>query len=279
MLITFPTSVSARPAVRFALCIAIAWLRTMPVGAHDGLHEQIARATAQIRYSPRSAPLYLARAELYRAHDERRRALIDYATALELDPSLDAVHLARGRFYVQTHQPRRAVVDLDRFLERHPDHADASAWRARAHAALSHGTAALADYDRAIAATATPDLILDRARLARRLSPADPDAALAGLNQGIAALGPIPSLVQEALDIEIAAARYDAALERLDRLDGAGQPLWLAARGDILARAGRPTAARDAYLRALTVIAELPPPRQHTRQITRLRTRLERITR
>jgi predicted Zn-dependent protease len=260
--------------------IAVIWIGAVCVQAHGGLHEQIAKATERIRQSPRSAALYLERGELYREHGEHERALADYAAALELDPSLDAVHLARGRFYLDTRQPRRALIDIDRFMAAHPGRADAYALRARAHAGLSHGDQALADYDRAITGGITPDLVLERARLTRHLHPADPDRALAGLDQGLALLGPVPSFVQEAIDIEVAAGRYDAALARLDREPGtATQPVWLVARGDILTRAGRAGEARDAYSRALTAIAELPPPRQHTPQMTRLRTRLERITR
>lgn len=262
-----------------AICLAVC-LGAASVEAHDGLHEQIAQAAARIGRSPRSAALYLARAELYREHDERHRALDDYATALAIDPSLDAVHLARGRFYVDARQPRHALRDLDRFIRLHPDRADAYALRARAHAALAHGDRALADYDRAIAGDATPDLVLARARLARELQPADPDLALAGLDRALTELGPVPSFLQEAIDIEVAARRYDAALARLDREAAlASQPLWLVARGDILSRAGRPGDARDAYVRALTAIADLPAPRQHTLQMARLRARLERMTR
>jgi predicted Zn-dependent protease len=260
-------------------CVAIC-LAAASAQAHGGLHEQIAQATARIRESPRSAALYLARAELYREHDEHKRALADYATALALEPTLDAVHLARGRFYLDTHQPRRAIRDIDGFVASHPDRADAYALRARAHAALSHGDRALADYDRAIAGGATPDLVLARARLARRLHPADPDVALDGLDRALTELGPVPSFLQEALDIEVAAGRYDAALARLGRVPAlASQPLWLAARGDILSRAGRASEARDAYVRAITAVDDLPAPRRHTPQMTRLRARLERMTR
>jgi predicted Zn-dependent protease len=265
-----------RPNVCLVTGFALAWFGALSLQAHGGLHEQIASATERIRQAPRSAALYLARAELYREHGERERALTDYASALALDPSMDAVHLARGRFYLDTHQPRRALTDLDRFIGAHPDRADAYAIRAKAHAALSHGARALADYDRAITGGITPDLVLERARLTRKLHPGEPDRALAGLDQGLTLLGPVPAFVQEAIDIEVAAGRYDAALARLDRDPAtATQALWLATRGDILARAGRTADARSAYLRALTSIAGLPPPRQHTRQMIRLRTRLE----
>jgi tetratricopeptide (TPR) repeat protein len=45
--------------------------------------------TSAIRLEPRNVAALLARAELYRARIDRRRALADYAAVLRLDPSHD----------------------------------------------------------------------------------------------------------------------------------------------------------------------------------------------
>jgi predicted RNA polymerase sigma factor len=58
--------------------------------------------------------------------------------------------------------------------------------------------------------------------------------------------------------------RHDAALARIDALaktSAAPNPIWVARRGDILAKAGRREAARVEYARALDLIAQRAPAR------------------
>ena len=104
---------------------------------------------------------------------------------------------------------------------------------------------------------------------------AGPAAALNGLDDGLARLGPIVTLTLEAIDCELSLGHHGRALVRLDRLVAASgtHPQWMLQRGNILMAAGRPGEARAAYAEALAGIDNLPPARQHTRQIEALRTR------
>jgi predicted Zn-dependent protease len=243
------------------------------LSAHGDLHEQIAEASRAIARQPRHAALYLARGELHRAHHDTAPALADYGTALRLDPSLDAAHLARGRLLLEAHRAADALPDLDRFLARRPDHADALVVRARARAAVGDAPHAREDYDHALTLAANPDWFIERARLVR--SSAGAAAALHGLDEGSARLGPILTLTLEAIDCELILGHHDAALARLDRLVAASgsHPQWSLHRGNILLAAGRTKDAHHAFSTALDEIDALPPARRRTRQNEALRAR------
>jgi tetratricopeptide (TPR) repeat protein len=201
------------------------------------------------------------------------RALADYATALGMDPSLDAVRLARGRLLLEARRPSEALPDLDHFLTAHADHSEALVVRARARASTGDAPGARDDYDRALRLAPNPDWFIERARLVRES--AGPNAAIEGLDEGLARLGPIVTLTLEAIECELALGRHDAALAHLDRLISVSgpHPQWTVQRGDILAAAGRPGDARQAFSAALSAIDALPPSRQRTRQIQALRAR------
>ncbi|HEX8169919.1 MAG TPA: tetratricopeptide repeat protein [Thermoanaerobaculia bacterium] len=240
--------------------------------AHEGLHEQIAAMTKRIAAEPRNASLYLQRGELHRLHHEWKLAEADYEKAARLDASLDLVHFARGRMLLESGHAAAALRSLDRFLAAHPEHSDAHLTRARALAQL--GRDAAADYDAAIAHAAhpSPDLYAERARtLASR---GRTDDALRGLDQALASLGPIASLQLQAIDLELQAKRYDAALARLDTLTPPS-PLHLARRGDILLQAGRTAEAQAVYRNALVAIAAMPERQRNMQSTKEVVARLE----
>jgi tetratricopeptide (TPR) repeat protein len=243
---------------------------TLVVSAHGDLHEQIAAASRAIAAHPGDATRYLARGELYRAHHEAAPALADFATALRLDPALDAARLARGRMLLEARRPAEALADLDAFLAAHPEHADALVIRARARVAVGRGREATSDYDRALRIADNPDWFVERARVVRRWIGAA--AALDGLDEGIARLGPLVTLTIEAIDCELHLRRYDTALLRFDRLTAAAgpHPQWMLQRGTILLAARRPAEARAAFAAAQAAIDALPPARRHTPQMTAL---------
>jgi tetratricopeptide (TPR) repeat protein len=233
--------------------------------AHGDLHDQIRAVTRAIADAPADATLYLQRGELHRAHHAPRLARADFDRALTLDPALDAARLARARLLVETSQPREALADLDGFLTRHPDHHSARLVRARARRALGDRDGALADYDRVLAESPNPDRALERARL--MAAPGDvvtARAAVDGLDLAIARLGPLVTLELEAVAVLERAGDIDAALARLDRA-AAGSPRadrWLTRRADLLDRAGRFDAARQARQAAADAQPSTPTTRQ-----------------
>jgi tetratricopeptide (TPR) repeat protein len=186
---------------------------------------------------------------------------------------LDAARLARGRVLLEARRPGEALPDLDAFLAVRPDHADAFVLRARARAAVGRGREAVSDYDHALGLADNPDWFVERARAARQWI--DADAALGGLDAGIARLGPLVTLTMAAIDCELQLERYDAALRRLDRLSGtAGRhPQWMLQRGTSLVAAGRTVEARAAFGGARAAIDALPAARRHTPQMAALSAR------
>ena len=233
--------------------------------AHEGLHEQIAAVTAQIKREPNNAELYLKRGELYRLHEDWQPALADYKRAEKLDPALFTIDLGRGKLLLATNHPRQALNALNRFLNRQPDNHEAWLTRARVLARLKQTFAALADYNRLLATESEPEIYLERARVyaaAGRLP-----EAIRSLDESARTHGLLVSLELVALDYELRQKLYDAALERLDRLAAAlpRRETWLARRGAILLQAKRPCAARAAFTEALAALATLPPARRNVR--------------
>jgi tetratricopeptide (TPR) repeat protein len=264
------TTVGRRAIVALALAVAT----TAP--AHGPLQEQIDVMTAQIAQDPSAARLYLRRGELHRLHEDWGAALADYERAAALAPSDDTVDFLRGRALLEAGKPAPARVALDRYLARHPDHAEALITRARTLGALGQFRAAAVDYTHAIERLPRPDPdhYLERART--ELAAREIKRALAGLDAGIARLGPVPALQMFAIELELKQGRVDAALVRLDKAAAQSprKETWLARRGEILMHAGRRNEARSAYAAALAAIEALPASARQTKAIVDLEGRV-----
>jgi tetratricopeptide (TPR) repeat protein len=244
-----------------ALCLL--WL---PAAAHEGVYEQIAQLTRRIRRDPQEPALYLKRGELFRLLKQWDSALADYDRAATLAPTSVEVEFFRGRMWAEADQPRRARAALDRFLRAKPADVEGRLTRARLFARQHLTAAAVADYSQVIDSSPTPkpDHFIERARVqtaAREFA-----AALRGLDEGLAKLGPIVTLQVEAIEIELKNRNPDGALARLDAAAAASprQEHWLARRGEILLRAGRKAEAKTAFTAALAAIEALP---LHLRQV------------
>ena len=144
----------------------------------------------------------------------------------------------------------------------HPRDAEAWATRALASRALGLYRAAAEDFTRAITAEeevgrTSPEHYLERARALASEGGEAVGEALRGLDEGLGRLGPIPALQLYAIDLEVVRRGYDAALARLDAVMAQSPPSgpWLARRGEVLERAGRPSDARVAYEQALADLA------------------------
>ena len=105
------------------------------------------------------------------------------------------------------------------------------------------------------------------------------DAALRGIDEAIARLGPLVTLITLAIDVESDRGRYDAALVRFASLPAvlARRPNWLARRGDVLRAAGRDSEASTAYADALAAIDGLSAKRRTLKATIVLEARLRRL--
>jgi Flp pilus assembly protein TadD len=179
------------------------------------------------------------------------------------------VHLDAGRW---TDAARAATA----VLARTPAHPDALIVRARAEGRAGNVSRALDDYSSALRVQPNPDVYIERARVHATSGPRGPEQALRSLDEGITRLGPVVTLELEAIDLEIGLKRYDAALARVDLLSAQSsrRDTWLARRGAILEKAGRPDEARTAYQTALDDLSRQPDRIRTTRASIALAERL-----
>ena len=244
--------------------------------AHDDPDHQLAELSARLAREPDSAALHLERAELHRFRRDWAGALADLQDASRLDPSMAAVDLALARLLLEAGNLPEARDAADRFVARSPDNVLGHLVRARMLLRSGEGPAAAAAFTRAIeldrehrggGSGIQPDDYLDRARALADAGRSE--EALRGLDEGLAALGRPITLQLLAIELDEKSGNLDAALARIAAIEARAnrKETWMARRGDLLLRAGRPQEADRAYRDALAAIARClrafaaaPPP-------------------
>src|SRR5262249_44073812 len=140
------------------------------------------------------------------------------------------------------------------------------------------GEHAAAEFARALALEARPqpEHYLEQARDLAADGAGDLDAAVRGLDAGIAKLGPGATPQLYAIELGLHPRSHDAPRARLDTIAAqtARQETWLARRGEILEQAGRTTAAHSAYLTGLAQLDALPSAIRGTGAMMELRKRI-----
>jgi tetratricopeptide (TPR) repeat protein len=254
------------------------WIMAVPLHAHGDMHERIEGLTRQISQHPDDAVLYLRRGQLYMQHEEFEAAEADYVEAETRRADSAALQLARGQLQLAQGNAASACAHFDRFLQQEPTHVEARLARAAARVHLKAFADAVDDFNAAlkVAPTPEPEWFIDRARALASIQPPRYEEAIKGLDEGLARLGTeVVTLILAAVDLEIKAGRVDQALARLDRAASAAarQESWVLRRGDVLAQAGRVTAAKEAYEHVLELIEALPPRQRRTRATTAMEER------
>lgn len=250
------------------IAVLMAVVSPIRLDGHAGIHERLRDMNQRIASDPDNADLYVKRGELYRLHRDWDAALADYARAAQRDPESDLVFFVRGRMLFEAGRWEEAQAALDRVLRTKPDHREGLLTRARLLVKREQPLAAIADYDKVIAGldNPTPEYYLERAKALVAAGSAYIPRALAGVDEGIGRLGPIYTLVEFAIDLDLSVERYDEALGRLDQLKPSMAPeRWLHRRGFLLGLMGRTDEARRAYSRALQSLRSAPIRRQSTR--------------
>ena len=224
---------------------------------HGDLHERIVRITAEIRTSPKPG-LFFQRGRLRLENGNAMAALADLARsepgAFETEPLRAEAFMRLGKFPA-------ALRILNRFLERNPAASRCLVMRARTLIQLGDPAAAIRDYQKALALTpnADPDLVLEITTILAKQNRVNESLEI--LDQAIARLGLLPSLIIPAVELEAANKNWNGALRRIDamRTSTSRPEPWMARRASILARAGRTAEARTAWKNLLDHIACLPP--------------------
>ena len=248
------------------------------LAAHPDIEIRIEVVTKKIQQDPANAKLYGRRGELHREHRDWESAIADYSRAAELDPNLATVHLARGMLYFDTDRLAEAKTELDVFLAEKPNHSHGLATRARVLVELGRLLEAADDFDLAVTHSSrpTPGLYLERARALANAGEQNVGRAITGLDDGMEKLGRIVTLQSFAIELEVRAGRYDAALERLDQISKwLPNERFLRRQGDVLRAAGRTNEAQQAYLQAAGHIDTLPFQRRLARPMTELQGELK----
>jgi tetratricopeptide (TPR) repeat protein len=244
--------------------------------AHAGVEVLDESTRAELAQHPERPEAHLARARVLQMKGEWDGALeeLEAAAARGADP--DVVGEQRALVYLDAKFPRMARVELDRVLARRPDAYGLLFERGQAWLAIGDAVAAARDFGEAIAKgpRPTPEQVI--ARRDALVSLGKKDEAVRALDEGMARIGHVVSLVMPAVDLEVELGRYDAALARLDRLSAGVRPnpLWQARRADILQQAGRKAEARAEYANTLALIDARPPMRRGN-QFDELRQRVQ----
>jgi tetratricopeptide (TPR) repeat protein len=261
------------------LCVVSLALQAAPAWGHPEIERQIADLGARIEKEPANPELFIRRGELHRLHRDWAAAQADYDTARRVDPGFAAVDFFVGRMKAEAGEIEDGKRLLDRFLETHPRHVQGLLTRAEIEERLGQHLAAGRDYTAAIenipaGERPLPSHYLGRARALAAAGPQYLEQALRGIEEGLVRLDRPITLEIEALELELALGRHDAALARVDRIaaDSARKETWLVRRGEILEQAGRPAEARKAYADALVAIESLPSTRRWNRAVARLET-------
>ena len=233
---------------------------TPQMHGHGAAHEMIEELTTAIIRQPDDPRLRYELAIAYQEHGDWGRAAVLLDRVDEMAPGTFATDLLRGKAQFATGQPAAAKEILDRFLAAHPTDPRAFVLRARVLAAMERTEASLADFRAALKNTPMPEPDLLRETADALAACGKSDEAVQVLAAGITKLGPVPSLVLRAMDLEIGTGRFDDALTRVDAMQkSAPRPEpWMAKRAAVLAQAGRVEEARAAWQALINHLEELP---------------------
>lgn len=267
----YPTwSLSARKGARSGSVVG--WTRSLlasafltfsaPTVAAHGTHSFLMkRANEELADQPKDGARWYQRALLQFEHEDWPESLADLEKTEEFAPGRFPVLWMRGQIFDKQAKPAEAKAAFDEFLTATPDHWGALASRARVEVTLGLHDAALADFRKALANNpkAEPDFYNEVAQALAAW--ALTDEAVKVVEAGISRLGAISSLQIRALEIELGAARWDAALARLDGIEKSAirpEP-WMMKRAGIFAAAGRLGESRAAWQSLINHLHSLPP--------------------
>ena len=165
-----------------------------------------------------------------------------------------------------------AKAAFDRFIAHQPESAPGYTARARALMKAKNAASASEDFAAAISHSSPPDpaLFIEHSR-ALHATGRVPEA-IQTLDAGIAKLGPLIALAQEAIAIEEAAGHFPEALARIEKViqSAPRKERWLVRRAALLEKMERPREARVALIAARAAIESLTADRRASAAMTEL---------
>lgn len=249
---------------------SLCWTVLLAVCAPHDPPQASARLDAEVAAKPNDPAVYFARGSLLLQLRRADAALRDFDRGLALRADWPGGRVARGHALAALGRHADVLATIER------EAADAAVLvlRARALAGLRRHGEALAAWDRALCAARLPEFYLERADCG--LAADDLPSALASIDAGVAALGPLVSLVERGVALCEHAGRFEAALARLDQLlPTLPHPArWLVWRARLLERLGRAADAAASRARAMAALERLPLARANTPAMRALRAQL-----
>lgn len=244
--------------------------------AHGDVHQRIYQLSKQIAQYPGKIDLLISRGEMFLLEGHAKEAYEDLATVRRLAPHRHDVLYPFAKSQLLMNQPELALVSIKELIAQ----ADNDAIRMRAclllgdilSATAKHLDAANA-YHQAIVLSdpLEPDTVLFAANAFRLAGYAD--RALEELDFGMTRLGPLQTLNEMALELEMEKSKYAAALRRIEQMLGnkRSQAFLLYQKGCALQALSRKSEARQAFTETLQAIAELPVSRQNLEPLVKLK--------
>jgi tetratricopeptide (TPR) repeat protein len=240
-----------------AACLALACASAAAPHHPEPRLEVVSRRIAD---DPENVELRLERGSLRLVLDRPRSAVADFEHARRLAPGDERVAFALGAALIRSGRPADGLALLDELLAARPAHGPAHLARASALEKLDRPLQAARAYAAAIELLPSPQPDHYRSCAAAFAAAGLVDEGVAMLDDAVARLGPIVSLELAAIDLETARERWDAAIERIDRMRGTARrkERWLALRAETLLRAGCSCAPADRRRPAPTTSGRSP---------------------
>jgi tetratricopeptide (TPR) repeat protein len=240
-------------AIRLILLLVVTTSGTAFVPPAFSEEDEVAGLTELLNQDPNNVDLLKQRAALLRLEQRHSESLGDLDRARLLEPNDRQIGLLRAQTLSALRRDQDAEVELEIFLRSETGRARVFALAERAEIGARAGRTgpAIADYNAAIAIEPALDLYLARGKLQEFSG--QTGAAVAGYQNAISRLGPVPSLTNALIRLQIAQGQFQSAL---DVIEGElartpNKTLWLVRRAEVLAAMGQPAQAKTDLGQAL----------------------------
>jgi predicted RNA-binding protein with PIN domain/cytochrome c-type biogenesis protein CcmH/NrfG len=244
--------------------------------AHGSVHERIDVVNVELMEDPQNGELLVRRATLNLEHGDADKALADLDAASRMEAPRVDIPVLRARALAVLDRRSEALKVLAGYLALHPGSVGAYLTRAGLQEDATHYKDAALDYERAVKHADPPkaDYYLGWARCLSLSG--ETDAAYGVLCQGVQRLPVVTVLAVAAYKKAVETGRYEEALRAIERFlkRTRRQERWLAEKGDVLRKQGKPDAAKEAYRAALVAMGELPQRHRNVIAVRRLEERV-----
>jgi tetratricopeptide (TPR) repeat protein len=266
------------------LILILLFIVPVTAWSHGDLHDQIDDVSKQLVDGKSITELYLKRGKLYLQDGSFQQAIHDFRKSLQLEPALHVVHYHLGEAYLATNRSDTAEFHTRLFIK---------SLGVDTYGGLSRGYALLGKiyqnrnkqleaakaFEQSLQNNLQPGPVdyLQAADAYVKSGKKYQQQAMHLLDKGIDRLGPVVTLQEAAIELEMLSGSYDAALARVGtfRSQGISEPNISYRQASIMSTARRVEEAQKYYKKALAEIESLPAHKQASRSIQKLRHLIE----